>query len=648
MAKIDFYYDTKKVNEDIANWRDLEIEVNFEDEEGQGVVKSGALEFVGDLAAKINDWNSQGMYGGAGIFEAPPFRIEACGGEVIFDGGINTADCSTSYECDKVVAPLRSQNIDFLNDRASSFTFAYLYSLPANATGKIHQSDFVKVPYVINTIPNFINILTSGLSLFILLKESEEVIERTVAVIAEISGDTVMTTTSGIPPITVNVALGMFVGRLLVDIARLVLYIAYLIFIISSIISLIIMIFSNLIQPVKYKKGMRVRDMFQKASTYLGLSFSSTLLYSAKHTDDVIIPRKTGLQTNSNSVQAFFKKNFTRKDRDDNHNPKSTGFFEGTFADLILAEQQRLNAEVRIINGVLHFETKDYFANFSSYTLPNIQRRNSDPHTTNACELAANYLLSYSLDSQDTNTYDQYEGTSCQMQLAPAIVLNKRNILLKNLTEITLLYALAKRKETLTEVESAFHEIYNVADAVYSVVQAFTNTIVGVINKLLKAVASIGGGNPPQIPLMKAFPPNPLGFRIGMMLLSSDFIGVPKILSVNSSNFLRSDNAALTSAAGLIDELHFTNFAIRKINTKKEITNDHNQWRIYTDKEIPFCCDDYNALLNNNYCKTYDQLTAKIKSIIWKPDRGTARITYRVKEQYTNNLIQSYVIDGQT
>src|SRR3972149_5591287 len=166
MAQLDFYYNGAKVKEDIANWRDLEIEVNFDDETGHGTVKSGTLEFVGGLADKINSWNAGGATGSYGIFEAPPFRIEVCGSnDVIFDGGINTADCSTTYECDKIVAPLRHKSIDFLNDRASSFTYAYLASLTINQPGRIAQSDYVLVPYVINTIPDFINVLVAGLGL---------------------------------------------------------------------------------------------------------------------------------------------------------------------------------------------------------------------------------------------------------------------------------------------------------------------------------------------------------------------------------------------------------------------------------------------------------------------------------------------------
>jgi hypothetical protein len=647
MAKLDFYFDTQKVNEEITNWRDLEIEVNFEDESGIGSIKSGNLEFALSIADKINTWNSNGMAGGAGIFEAPPFRIEVCGsGDIVFNGGINIADCTTLYECDKIIAPLRSDKIDFLNDKASAFTFAYLASIAASAPGHIGQGDYLSVPYVINSIPDFVNIMVAGLSLFMLIKELQEVIEKTIAVANELSGDVAMALGSVVNPI---IATAMAIGRVLVDIVRIVLYILYLVFIIKAIIDLVIMIFDNLIQPVKYKKGMLVRTLFQKAADYMGFTFSSTLLNSAAHTNDVIIPRKIARLNTPTLVQSLFGlQNITHKDNDDNHNPSSTGFFEGTFADLVIIEEQRLNAELRVIGGAIYFETKEFFANFANYTLPNIQRKNADPHGTNACELAANYILSYSLDSQDTNTYDQYDGTSCQMQLVPAVILNKKNVLLKNLIEITLQYALAKRKTSLNGVEEVVSVLYNIAGTIYNAITGFFNAILGVINGILTAISALTGGSAPQIPLIAPFPPNPIAARIGMMLLSSDFIGIQKILSIDpSTNKLHSNNQTLTAAQTLIDELHFTNFAVRTITTTGAPKNDHNQWLTYTDKEIPFCCGDYQSVLNNNYIKTYDQKIAKIKSLVWNPIKETARITYRVKEQYTKNLIQTYVIDGK-
>lgn len=639
MAQLDFYYGNQKVNEDIKNWRDLEIEVNFDnDDGGHGTVRSGELIFTGGLAEKINNWNAAGLGVGPGIFEAPQFRIDVCGsGNAIFEGGINTAACETLYECDEVTAPLRANGIDRLSDLASSFSWQYL----ADVRGIIGQSDYILVPYVINSIPDYFNVIVAGLSLFAIVKEFREVIEKTVSLVNDLTGDTSMAVGSIVNPV---IATAMAIGRVLVDIIKITLYIAYLLFIVRAMIDLIRMIFDNLIQPVKYKKGMRVVDLFQKACNHLGFGFSSSILTGA-HINDVIVPRKTALTTNKTVVQNIFGlKNLKRKDYDDSKNPSSVGYPDGTFSDLIVNEEQRLNCKARVIGNTLYFETEEFFASIANYTLPDIKNKNADPHSTNACELASNYKISYQLDDQDNNTYDSYEGTSAQMILSLRTFQNQKNILLKNITEVNLAYSLAKRKEQLSAVEEVVGTLYDLAAEVYNTITGFINKVLQTIDKIIKAIANLTGANPPGIKLIDPFPPNPIQARIGMMLLGSDFIGVNKIMVIDSSNKLHSNNERLTSARYLIDELHFSNFAIRFADSFGNPKNDHNQWLIYTDKEIPFCCADYESILKNNFIKTFDKKLAKVKSLIWNPYTNKARITYRVKELYTKNFNQSYLI----
>lgn len=659
MAKIDFYYKGKKVNEDIANWRDLEIEVAFEDDGDEPRLRSGSLEFVGDLAKQVNNHAVGGLYGDVGIFEAPNFRIEACGNNTqLFNGGINLAECVTTFECDKVVAPLRHNQVDYFRDRASSFGFAYLASLPFGTPGHIDAS-YIQVPYVNNNIPDGINIMVACISLFMMLKEFEEILEKTVSVVAELNGDLSMTIASTANPITLNVGVGMAIGRIIVDILRITFYILYLLFIIKALLTLLQMVFDNIIQPVKHKRGMRVHDLMSKGAEYMGLQFISSLYQGfGPNGDDVIVPRKIALNNFPTKLQDIFgRKKIKSKDHDEYNNPKAVGYPDWTFAQLILAEEQRLDAEARVIGNYLYFERKDFFKKQAFYTLPNIKGQNADPHGTNACEIAGTYRVAYTLDEQDTNTYDQYEGTSCQMTLVPNYIQNKRNVLLKNLTEIILPYSLAKRKEILTAVEEVFETLYYVVGKIHDGIAGFINSIINIINIIIKFINLIPGvnGNIPSIGTIDPFPPNPFSGRIGMMLLSNDFIGVPKILKIDSlpvtgtNNVfkLHPNNAFLTSARYLIDNNHYTNFGIRTKNSFGVVKDDHNQWYTYENKEIPLCCNDYISLLNNNHFKTYDQKEAKLLSLIWNPYKEMAKITYRVKQKYTINLSNTYIIDGQ-
>jgi hypothetical protein len=647
MSQLDFYLDTTKVNEDIENWRDLEIEVNFT--EGIGKIKTGNLDFVGSISDKINTWNANGLTGGPGLLEAPPFRIEVCGGEVVFSGGIDTAACETLYECDKISAPLReSSRGDFLDDRANSFSFAYLASPSMiNQPGYLSQTDYVLVPYVINSIPNYLEAITGIISLFVMVKELQQTIDKVADLIAGLQG--------AIIPVAPPVALT--VGMILWAIFQIVAFLVYAVILVIAIIDLTMLIFSSLIQTTKYKKGIRVSTLFQKACDYLGFIFSSSILINSPYKDLVILPKKTAFDTNTSMnygfVNAITNLNFKFKQYDDAVHPGSTGYFGGTFGDLINAMEDVFNAKTTPVKNsagvtTLHFERADFFASYSTYRLPNIK---FEPHATNACELAGNYYLTYALDSNETNTYDQYEGNNCQHIDSPVAVNNKGNILIRRIDERRLIFARAKMKTQNSPIEDIFNVLYNVTKLVYDVFWGFVNISLAPLMLLLAGVSAIlsaAGINVPAItsPLFPPFPPNPLGNRNGMLLLSSDFIGVPKLLIVDSNNHVSASNEQLTSAVYLIDYFHFINFTYTTVMSDMTTPHfSHNQWLIYKDKEIPFCCGDYLAVLNNNYIKTYDNQNARIDTLVWNPYKDLAKITFRVKEIWTKNIQEQYLIN---
>lgn len=658
MADVNFLVLGKKIREDILNWRDIEIEVSFQNDSPVATVRTGNLEFVGEAFTLLDEWVKAGTAAGPGvvktpgIYEAPSFEMLACNRTVLL-GGVDLADCGTSFQCNQITAPIKETNkIDFLNDRANSFSFAYLASLPAGKPGRITEADYIKVPYVINSIPNFSEIMIAVISIYVVVKELKEAIEATAKLIAELAGDAIPTVGTGAT---------IAVGALVADIIKVVLYLVYIGFMIIALINLLELIVLNLIQPIKYKKGIKVSTLFTRACEYLGLTFTSTILNSSEFKNLVIIPKKTALLGNTKTNHSMFGNfgNFDLKQYDDVTQSGTYGYFEGTFSDLIRALNPVFNAEIRVINNTVNWHRVNYFSYQSNVVLPAL---NYEPYQTNACELAANYLLIYALDEQDTNTYDQYDGQSCQMTLTPTITVNKGNILLKNLTEKRLAFARAKRKETLNAIEQIASALYDVVKEIYDFVVAFINTVKDVINTIISLLNAIfPGADIPPIPPTDPFPPNPFLARIGMMLLSNDFIGVQKLLVVeNSPNTgagvpansfnVKDNNATLTSAAFLIDKYHFVNFAIyiKKTNGTNVVpTFEHNQYFIFKDKQIPLCCADFVKLLNLNYILTHDQKAGRVDSLVWNPFKEEARITFRVKELYLNNLTNNYVIDGQ-
>jgi hypothetical protein len=273
-----------------------------------------------------------------------------------------------------------------------------------------------------------------------------------------------------------------------------------------------------------------------------------------------------------------------------------------------------------------------------------------EPYTTNASELASNYFISYSQDATDLNTYDDYEGTSAQMILTPIAISDKKNLLLKNLTEKRFRFALAKRKEELTLPERVIQPAYDLMAVIFGDIAKSIDTI----NNTLGKSESAGLPNIPSF----------FETRIGMMLLSTDFIGVPKFFIWNpSTRRIHKDNKVTTSAANMMAKFHSADFPIKGTGTivfphkikssdtliKKQITftKKGNQWLIYKNKTVPLCCENFLKHMENNFAKTEDGKDIKLLSEKWNPFDEKAVIDYATRVQYITNLKETYIIDGR-
>lgn len=565
------------------NLAELEVELSFENDSPSASVKTTSFEFWGDDAERLNTYLAQGLNGGNGIFEGVPFRIEKCD-QVLLDGYVDLTDSGTEFECDLIKSVVKeSGKIDFLRDVADGFSFAYLSDADyAGKKGYISSNDFIEIPYVVSAIPNYTEALIMGVSVFVIAKETYEIALNLANILAAILGGATGT---------------------LEAIAMAVAYTAYLTVMVIALFKMIKSLIDNIIQSRKNKLGMRVDLHFKRACEYLNLSFSSTILDDSTWKYLTIIPQKI---TSINNKDKNEKKSES----------KYKGHFDGTFADFIKAMEDYFNAKVRIIDNTLHFERVDYWNEIASYQLPNINLSRST-YKLNASELKSNLFIKYQLDSTDLNTYDDYTGTSVQVTTQPIVVTDERKRLLKTLNYINIPFALAKRKETLTDIEKALKGISDAYETVYE-------AILGFFDKM----ASIFGGSVDH-DVLPLFPD-----RKGWMKLSGDFIGVQKIALILDNGYISENNQTNTSANKLFESFHSVSLPL------------NNQFYLYKDKEIPLCCEDYDKIKNNNVIKTFSGEFAYVDSLVWNPHKETAKISFRIKKDYTKNLKQTITIDG--
>jgi len=606
-----------------VNFQELQIELNFDNNSPSATVNTTAFDFVGDEATFINAWLSGGINGSSpGITEGIPFQIRTCNIN-IFDGVLDLTAEGNQFDCDSVTVALKqTDKIDWLSDVADSFSFAYLASL-----GLITINDYVAVPYVISTIPDYtqaallsiINIVIEGQILYTTLELTDIVNKISLG--------------GGSAVATAGITSAQFLGYLL----EFALLLTYLISLIVSFFQLMSDIIDLLIQEIKYKYGMRVQDLFAKACQHLGLQFESTILKQSVYKDLVIVPTKYNIKEPTKY----------RDKPDETENQKAYGYFDGTFGDLIRAMNDVFNAKVSIVNNALYFEVYDHFFNQAQYTLPDIV---ANPYQTNASELASNYLLAFQTDSEDLNTFDNYDKTNAQCIFSQVNTGVQKNVMLKNLTQKQLIFATAKRKEDYTNVENLVKGANNLLTTLYTGVYASVDAVISVINA---AVALIGWNsaitNTLPSPVTFAFQP-----RIGAMLLDTDFIGVPRLFIADGNQttvpatggyavtvkYIWQLNSFYTNAEFLLREYHSHSFWLDTVK------NIHNQFYKFKDKQVPFCCTDYSKVLNNNWIKTSDGKDGKVHRLMWSPEKDEATIDYDIKEQFTNNIKQKFIVDG--
>lgn len=604
--ELNFYLNNNKIPAP-RNWRELTIEVNFEINNPSLFLSATAFEFVGVTAGVINQWIASGTTNGVGIYEGIPFRVEVCDtNEVVLDSILDLVSPDAEYTCDIVTVPIKERGkIDFVNDIADSFSFAYLASNGYNGTGKILLTDYKAIPYVVSSIPNYTESLITGISIFIMAKELASATDKIRGLIDQFIGDTA----------TLIVTQGLYAATLAATVLRVILLLAYFTIIIIAIAKLLQELVDNIIQKKKYKYGMYVKDLFAKGCSHLGLQFSSTILQNYPYNKLTIIPQKIIIPTPN-----IFPPTFIKAPDETQSQSYAYGYYDGTFGDLIRSMSDYFEAEVRVVGNTLFFEQKIYWQNQASYTLPNI-KTSTLPNGYNADELSSNLFFTYALDDSDLNTYDEYKGTNAQIIVQPNSYIDKKNILLKHIKEVRTPFALGKRKETLTVIEDRLNEIINLG----------SRAINGVINLINNASNVFGSGlNLPQITA------NIFNNRIGALKLSSDFIGVNKLVLLSNDNNISSDAKKYLNADSILNTFHAFKLA----------TNG-NQYYTYKNREIPMCCSDFKKIKGNNIITTFEQQMGRIDSLKWNLYKETAIINYRIKRNYTNNLNKTLIADGR-
>lgn len=580
--------------EEPENWQDIKVTANWEKGKFDATISLDSLIFKGDSATKIID-----LLNTRGYFEGIPYRIDVgdLASPVLSYKGYLDATDNPEIKAPNIIgiSLKREQGEDWIKENAERISYRFLQSDDNTGGGKITANDFSGVPYVINYIPDGVELLLLSISTFMLTKELVESIQS----IAKQTTDIVEGAT---PVVGTSVGLGAgavtawSLGKIIGSIINLAVTIAYTVGIVFAIIDLVEQIIEQLAPVKRFHKGMTVRQLFSKPLEHLGLTLKSTLLdaIDASGNKWVLIPKKghRGGEKPTGAANDWKETGVpTRADGIDN------------LGDAIRVFSDVFNADYKIKDGVFEFERSDYWQNTSSYVIPNTLTNQTDKrneYSVNTSDIVANYEILWSTDQQDLNTLDNSEGRSYQIVTTPKTTTNPELVNIKGLNTVSVPFSMAVRKDKLTVIEEALKVFLEAAD--------FLSGQLGQQNSFAGKFSE----------------------RVGAMHLSSHFTSVPKMV-VMAGNSLANDQRDLLSAKKLWEFYHFPKSFVT-------INGKNNQQKLIKEQTIDFCTQDFLSLTNNNFAETSEGEKAEITNLEWFIEENKATVSYRVFSVYDTNL----------
>jgi hypothetical protein len=605
-----FYYINNIEIEPPLNAAELSIELNFDkDDNASQAISINEWEFglgdqtkPNDAARLINAHLTNGLLSGVGALEGIPFRIELTEGSKTYNllnGYLDTS--SAIYECDMItISSVEAGNIDWLNDVAGSIYYRSFYNnleIPLNA--RITDADFISIPYVLSELPNNREAFMAAVSLFM--------ISTTLA--TQLSD---LTSDIAAGPVG-NVAIGAFYLK----VALRAIYITGLII---TVFNLVKQLINLLIQPIKYHDGMKVTTLCEKASSYFGFTFESSILYSDEFKDMVIIPKKYSHDVNKDkdNILGFLKPN----------SKESVGYYNGTFKDLLTALKEMFNGKIIIENKVLKFEREDYPNSAYNYIIP---ARDDTDFRLNFDDFNANYTVEFLTDTNDKNTLQRYDGVVTTRTTTPKKVVNKDMVLMKGGVTRSTTFARCTRKVGLTLPEEIMLSLANIVDSIANRIVKTYNSIIKVINKFLRKSQRV-----------KKLVWNDLAdavkAREHMLTMENDFIDIAKIGIFDIRSTPINNDVSINDATYINSEFLYNNYHfLRTFVVSSEVPNG-NQKKLYGVDNVKFCFSDYELLRKSNFLQDDEGRNGELISCTWNVEQQNAELEYFIREAWTANL----------
>jgi len=414
-----------------------------------------------------------------------------------------------------------------------------------------------------------------------MIKEIEESIEK---IAADVSTTAALLTTSAFP---------IPVGSIAYAIALFAIRVIYTAILLLAIVELGKTLFETLIPPLRNHKGILLKTALTKIANHFGYQFNCPVV---EYNNIVYLPsnpnldEKTGLGfiSSTKGTQSGIPNNL------------DYGYFT---EDLFNLAKTLPYAKMALIGNTIELRPKNdpFWVQQSQWVMPDVII-NTLGYNLN--ELKATNLLSFSVDTSDEWTVDNYEGTSVEIKTDPVSIIRERAVLLKGLEEVKFQVAHGNRKDKLNSLETILKTVGGAIDDVTGLFGTGTNLKSKVLNK------------------------------IGSLKQSTNWHTVPKLLYLNGGK-LPTNHRQLWNANLLWEKYHKEKSFVRD--------NFRGQKLLYNNITVPFGLEDFLKLTKNPYF-TFNGLSAKIVTFTWTQGQDEAVIDFWVRKPYTFNLKETKII----
>jgi len=520
-----------------------------------------------------------------GPFEGLPYTVQA--GTTILEYYIDfTENPELSGEGDSDI------EVTIKRRKAADWFFKQADALSFESINKTHPITTIKIPYLIVRDNQLEMLIMLAIATYTMVKALIEGIRDVVTATTELIA--AATPNAGVPP---SFNTGAIIGAALKLVARLI----YVAAIIIALIDLSKQIIELLFPPIRKLNGTQVLHLIQRGCQKLGFDFSSTIL-EEEYSRLAIMPTPLKKKSSEN-ILSIIANLFTLDNGSYTRGYPTARDTTPTLGSLIDAMQTAFNAKVRIINGTVHLERRDYWQLQATQQVTNtltLQNVRENRYGYNIAEAWKRYYIHLRYDPSDFHTMDRLEETDAEYSTEPLTVINQDLVSIKGLVEKAVPFAYGIRKPGLTFQEEAALPFAKAADEV---------------------VNFFGGSSSLEAKILG---------RVGVTMIGQQYYTVTKLLY--QVNGRQPENVmSKIGAPALYHGWHY-------INEVKD------NFKTTANAPIKLSTSQFDNILLNNYAFDQNGSPLEILTFEWINETKTAEIEYAELSDEGDNT-ETIIID---